>query len=694
MRILLLLFLVPVLLLSLACAGESAATDPAATPDLEATVQAAVSAALPTETPTPQPDIEATVAAGIAATRAAEPTLTPTPQPTPDIDATVEARMAATIAAMPTATPTLVPTATPAPTASPTPVPTATPTPVPTATRRPTSTPVPTSTPQTALSASVVLSEMVKRVRPGVVRIESRVSNGSGAIFETQGRTAYIVTNHHVVEGSAEVSVTVNDSAEYQGTVLGTDAVRDLAVVRICCGSFRILPFGDASTLEPGDEVVAIGYALGLLGEATITRGIVSAIRYDANYLSDVIQTDAAINPGNSGGPMLSPAGQMLGINTFRYDRTEGGRTAEGLGFAISAKTVQARIPSLKTARAAPTPAPTRGPTPTSSYDRGFGPTSGELWHDPTNGLIETEYAGVNLSDASVNATFFNPYSAGSHSWDYGFILREDRFDDTVPFIQVVVSSNGRWSVLVGAKPPYNQIAGGTVKNFSALAGGQNTLHFTAKGDIGTLWVNGEVIEGIDISARTAPGDFAVITGAFLGNEVTGSTTRFEYFNVTPWNRLYGPTSGTLERVQERISNHDSGVWIRDFIAEARFANPTGTDWDYGFGFRNSSNRVEVIIVTGTGSWFHYTRGIEDEEFTEVASGRLADSGVILNTQNLLSVNGNSVVGSFSVNGVKVTSLDLSHNLDAGKIDLIANFFSGHNSSPAFKDFNVWTWEQ
>ena len=421
MRILLLLFLVPVLLLSLACAGESAATDPAATPDLEATVQAAVSAALPTETLTPQPDIEATVAAGIAATRAAEPTLTPTPQPTPDIDATVEARMAATIAAMPTATPTptLVPTATPAPTASPTPVPTATPTPVPTATptpvptdtRRPTSTPIPTSTPQPTLSVSVVLSEMVKRVRPGVVRIESRVSTGSGAIFETQGRTAYIVTNHHVVEGSAEVSVTVNDSAEYQGTVLGTDAVRDLAVVRICCGNFRTLPFGDASSLEPGDEVVAIGYALGLLGEATITRGIVSAIRYDANYLSDVIQTDAAINPGNSGGPMLSPAGEMLGINTFRYDRTEGGRTAEGLGFAISEETVQQRIASLKTSSPRPTPFPTRPlkPTPTAADGYGFGPTDGELRHDPSIELIKTHYSNAYVSDMVISSTFINP---------------------------------------------------------------------------------------------------------------------------------------------------------------------------------------------------------------------------------------------------------------------------------------------
>ena len=105
---------------------------------------------------------------------------------------------------------------------------------------------------------------MVRRVRPAVVRIESRLSSGSGVIFETQFRTGYVITNQHVVEGAAEVTVTVNDSREYVGTVLGTDSVRDLAVVHICCGSFRKLSFGDASRLEPGDEVVAIGYALDL----------------------------------------------------------------------------------------------------------------------------------------------------------------------------------------------------------------------------------------------------------------------------------------------------------------------------------------------------------------------------------------------------------------------------------------------
>ena len=153
------------------------------------------------------------------------------PAPTPDLEATVQAAVSAAL-----------PTDTPTPPRRPTPIP------------RPTA----TSTPNPAAS----LSEMVRQARPAVVRIETYAGGGTGVIFDTQGQTAYVITNHHVVEGFSQINVVVNDSATYRGTVRGTDHVRDLAVVSICCGRFHTLPFGDASRLEPGDEVVAIGYAL------------------------------------------------------------------------------------------------------------------------------------------------------------------------------------------------------------------------------------------------------------------------------------------------------------------------------------------------------------------------------------------------------------------------------------------------
>ena len=457
------------LVATVACIGQSPLSAPPATPtqapDLEATVQAAVSAAMPAETPTLTPDISATVEAGIAATQAAHPTLTPVPSPTPDIDATVDARMAATIAAAPTAAPTVLPPAPPSPgstttgsttTAS---VPTPVPPPVPTFTPvpPPTPTPRPTLAPAATRPASMTLSDMVNEVRPGVVRIGTTRSVGTGVIFETSGRTAYVITNEHVITGHREVTVIVNDSDRYRGTVLGTDAIRDLAVVSICCGSFRALPFGDAAGLRAGDEVIAVGYALGLSGQASITRGIVSAIRYDSGHLSDVIQTDAAINPGNSGGPMLSMSGEILGINTFSIEQSRSGRPAEGLGFAVSVSTVQAHIPRLRTGAASPTPTPPRrnqptrtpSPRPRTPGDDAyvFGPVSGDLRHDPGDGFVEKFSAGVSMLDVAVSGTFVNPYSAASGSWDYGFVIRAGSGGASV---RALVNSAGRWEMKAG----------------------------------------------------------------------------------------------------------------------------------------------------------------------------------------------------------------------------------------------------
>ena len=687
-------------LLFVACGGEGDTAAPAvvetATPDIDATVQAAVARALPTPTPTQPPDIQATIAAGIAATRAAEPTATPTPEPTPDLDATVEARMAATIAAMPTPTPTSIPTATPTPTATSTPVPTATPTPVPTATRQPTRKPTATPTPIPTKSPAAVLSEMVKRVRPAVVRIESRSGRGSGAIFETQGRTAYIVTNHHVVEGFAEVSVTVNDSTAYRGTVLGTDPVRDLAVVRICCGSFRTLSFGDANGLEPGDEVVAIGYVLGLSGEATITRGIVSAMRYDNTLQSEVIQTDAAFNPGNSGGPMLSMDGRIVGINTFRIVESAEGSATQGLGFAISEETVQQGLATLKAGSPRPTPLPTRPPRPTPSATArlGIGPIDGELWHDPSVELIKTHYADVMLSDMIVSATFVNPYSASTHSWDYGFTLRDIGTGSNARFFQIVVTSQGRWELAwrAGSDSDNQHISSGRLTGFDTSGGGQNILWIAVFDDRGLLFVNGEFVATLDLSSISARGDVAVITGAYRGDERAGAVTRFEDFQIFALDKGYGPANGTLRKEPGFVAEHDSGVRTRDLVARTQCDSPQGRSWDCGFIFRAPERRrLEIVGITGRGTWFHNTRNAGDDDYTNVADGRVSDFGATLTGTNELILIAIDDAGLFFVNGNFVARLDLSHNRDYGAVSMMGDFFLDHQGSPSFSDFNVWT---
>ena len=533
---------------------------------------------------------------------------------------------------------------------------------------------------------------MVKQVRPAVVRIQTSSGSGSGVIFETQGQTGYVVTNHHVVEGDVQVSVIVNDSTTYSGSVLGTDSVRDLAVVSICCGSFQALSFGNAAALQPGDEVVAIGYALGLPGQATVTRGIVSAVRYDPAHRSDVIQTDAAINPGNSGGPMLSLSGEILGINTFRYNESQSGRPAEGLGFAISGTTVQQQIPTLRASPPAPTPTPTQRPTatPKPEQSHSFGPTSGEFRHDPSDGFIKTEYANVSIADMMVEATFVNPYSAASNTWDYGFIFRQEH---TGPAIHVVVTSDRRWYLAwrETSDADNQRVGGGTIPTFDASDGGRNHLRVVAIKERGWLFVNGEFVSTLDLSSVTGAGDVAVITGAFEGNEVAGAVTRFENFQGERLSRRYGPAEGKPEKEPGFIAAHRSGVWTRDLVAEAEFVNPQGSDWDYGFIIRNPEfNRLEVIGLTDKAWWFHKTRDVGDNEYIEVAHGYLSDAGISLLSRNHLLIIAIEEAGWLFVNDRLVAKLNLDHNQTSGRISAMGDFYLSHQGSPSFENFNVW----
>ena len=242
----------------------------------------------------------------------------------------------------------------------------------------------------------------------------------------------------------------------------------------------------------------------------------------DEANLRKIIQTDAALNPGNSGGPLFTLDGLVVGVHVSGIDQSAGGRPVEGLSFAIAESTAQEQIPLLRSGVS--TLPPTLTPTPTQGEEYDFGPTSGELRHDPTDDFIKTEYADISLGDMMVEATFVNPYSASSHSWDYGFFIRSNR---NASFLQIIVSSGSRWEVKSGAAPPYQQIAAGTLRDLDLSAGGRNHLRVVAIGDRGWLFVNGDFVSSFDLGNVTGPGLVAVITGAYTGDEVAGAVTRF-----------------------------------------------------------------------------------------------------------------------------------------------------------------------
>ena len=164
---------------------------------------------------------------------------------------------------------------------------------------------------------------------------------GSGVIYKKEGDSAFIATNHHVVNGADKLTVTFNDGTTAEATLMGSDATYDLAVLKVDADKVpAVISIGKSSELKPGQTVIAIGNPLGQF-ENSVTRGVVSSTSRlvpvdtdengQADFNAEVIQTDAAINPGNSGGALINEEGQLVGINSMKIATAE----VEGVGFSI-----------------------------------------------------------------------------------------------------------------------------------------------------------------------------------------------------------------------------------------------------------------------------------------------------------------------------------------------------------------------
>lgn len=175
-------------------------------------------------------------------------------------------------------------------------------------------------------STSSSLEDVVSRVIPAVASIDAGTSRGTGFFI----RTDQVLTNAHVVQGQTTVRLHVGN-ATYSARVLMASSGTDLAVLQVSNPNptQQTLRLGSVSTARPGQEVVAVGSALGVLSN-TVTRGIVSAVRQVGNVT--LIQTDAAINSGNSGGPLVDRSGTVIGVNSMGV----AGRSVQGVAFAVA----------------------------------------------------------------------------------------------------------------------------------------------------------------------------------------------------------------------------------------------------------------------------------------------------------------------------------------------------------------------
>lgn len=224
----------------------------------------------------------------------------------------------------------------------------------------------PTLTRDVNVNVNTAVTDAVAKVSPAVVAVinlqkanffdnqytESGI--GSGIIYKVLGSSAYVVTNDHVVAGAGKVEVRLTDNTKVQATVLGTDSLYDLAVLKISSSDVKtVAQFGNSSSLKRGEPAIAIGNPLGFSG--SVTEGIISSTNRtipvqsnNATVEAQVLQTDAAINPGNSGGALVNIAGQVIGINSSKITSSNSQGVVEGIGFAIPINVAKPVISKLE----------------------------------------------------------------------------------------------------------------------------------------------------------------------------------------------------------------------------------------------------------------------------------------------------------------------------------------------------------
>jgi serine protease Do len=184
---------------------------------------------------------------------------------------------------------------------------------------------------------------------------EEAAGTGSGVVYKKAGGKAFVVTNHHVVEGATKLEVSLINGTKIPAKLLGSDVWTDLAVLEIDAGKIKkVAEFGDSDSLKMGEPVIAIGNPLGATFSGSVTQGIISGLKrtipVDINqdglidWNAEVLQTDAAINPGNSGGALINITGQLVGINSMKIAQN----AVEGIGLSIPINSARPIIDDLE----------------------------------------------------------------------------------------------------------------------------------------------------------------------------------------------------------------------------------------------------------------------------------------------------------------------------------------------------------
>lgn len=209
-----------------------------------------------------------------------------------------------------------------------------------------------------SISETDTIKESIAKIYDAVVLIETydstskQLSSGTGFVYKKNDKTAYILTNHHVVESAKNIKVTTTDADTIEAKFLGSDEYTDLAVLSVDASYIKqVASIGNSSNMEIGDTVFTVGSPLGSKYMGTVTKGILSGkdrqvtvSLTNGNYVMDVIQTDAAINPGNSGGPLVNINGEVIAITSMKLVQDE----IEGMGFGLPIEIAMSYVTRLE----------------------------------------------------------------------------------------------------------------------------------------------------------------------------------------------------------------------------------------------------------------------------------------------------------------------------------------------------------
>ena len=620
----------------------------------------------PTNTPTPTETRTATPTITLTPSNTSTPTVAPTDTPVPDPTDTPTSIPTATL------TPTPIPTDTPAPSPTPSPIPTETPIPSPTHSETPS--PSPTASPTE--TQDLTIPEVIERVRFSVVRIETPNGTGSGFVVDASG---LIYTNEHVVSRSRDLTVFFEDGTRFSASMVSTDTRRDLALLKIE-PDFELPVLTFAEFVREGDEVIALGYPLDYGEGLTITKGIVSALRtFDGiGYL----QTDAATNPGNSGGPLLNRNGQVVGMNTSRD------QTAQGVGFSIRHDVLARQLEVMKSEQPVD---PQSAPFPDCVY----GTLGDSIAHAPADGFVDGCEANVEIADAIIEATFYNPYSMDAGDWSHGFLFRTL---DIARRHAIVVSSSGHWEHLLGSSSEdgWERLETGQSALINLREGASNHIRVVAVSSFGMLFINDIFVAILGLHEMTGAGGVIPIVGFFRDDGVEGHATRYAGLSIRPVEWLHGADPGTMQHSLEFIDVYDPEVSFEDGVVVAEFENPFASsrgNWSSGFIFRDQVEGYHVVGFANDGYWFHYVRREDQEdgvlEDSDFSSHIFTSTGAT----NALFLIADGDRGWLVANWEFLAELDLSRVSGVGNVLAMTNYFEDdglRGFQTPFDHLSIW----